>query len=123
MGVLNPISPTRVGAEHRACVLSHGAARWDGVVALPCTRTWGRGTAFLLSPRPPSWHGTGVSRPILLPLEPWHGTLNPPRCSHPTYLHPPRVVIFLFSLSLGLTFSDKLALIFQNVILQLRAKI
>lgn len=46
----------------------------------------------------------------------------PSRCMQLAYLRPPRLIIFFFPPSLGLTFADKLALISQNVILQLRVK-
>lgn len=68
----------------------------------------------------PGWHCIGESGCFQLAEEQQCGT-NLRRCTRP-YLRPPCVIIFFFAPSLGLTFADKLALISQNVILQLRAK-
>lgn len=68
----------------------------------------------------PGWHCFGESGSFQLAEERQCGT-NPRRCTRP-YLRPPCVIIFFFAPSLGLTSADKLALISQNVILQLRAK-
>lgn len=68
----------------------------------------------------PGWHCFGESGSFQLAEERQCGT-NPRRCTWP-YLRPPCVIIFFFAPSLGLTSADKLALISQNVILQLRAK-
>lgn len=71
----------------------------------------------------PGWHRIGESGSFPLPEEPQCGTDQPPVQVHAAgYLRPPCVIIFFFPSSLGLTFADKLALISQNVILQLRAK-
>lgn len=90
----------------------------------------GRGAAFHLSPRASGagrggWTGTASVRASPSRCRRSCGAVPtgcPHRCTQPVYLRPPRIIIFFFCPSLGLTFADKLALISQNVILQLRAK-
>lgn len=83
----------------------------QGLAAVPKVTTSGLGHGAGIA-RGPSCCGGAAPRYLLLAQVPVAGVT----CILPAF------IIFFFSPSLGLTFADKLALIFQNVILQLRAK-
>lgn len=128
LGMLSPMLssasafPNTAVRETGLVIAGHGVG---GVFSFTLSHSGARGEVLLsLSPRGvrsrqgrPGWHCIGKSGSFSLPKELWcSGARICCTCILPTLLFssPPP--------SLGLTFADKLALISQNVILQLRAK-
>lgn len=141
LGPSSPISLTLLGVNSagtfpsmaawgaRLMIAGHGVSGGSGFI-LSGIRHRGRGAGFHVSPKAlgagrGGQAGTALARVGHSRRQRSHSavpTSHPCRCTQLVYLRPPCVIIFFFPSSLGLTFADKLALISQNVILQLRAK-